>query len=204
MGGDSRHTPEGFMKRTVSATGSGSCCAALMLAVLTAIASSATAAESYPSRPIRLVNPSAPGGAIDLFCRATAQRVSESLGQRVIVDNRPGAGGTIGIETRRPGAGRRIHTPLCHLSACNHREPVPEAQLQPGQGPHGRCARIASAAHAGRPSIGSGTFDAGGARARAGQARRAPVCIVGYGHDHAPRARALQTSREGRDRPRAI
>jgi tripartite-type tricarboxylate transporter receptor subunit TctC len=58
----------------------------------------ATAAESYPTRPIRLVNPYTPGGSVDFFCRAVAQRVSESLGQRIIVDNRPGAGTNIGTE----------------------------------------------------------------------------------------------------------
>ena len=58
----------------------------------------ATAAESYPARPIRLVNPYTPGGSVDFFCRVVAQRVSESLGQRIVVDNRPGAGTNIGTE----------------------------------------------------------------------------------------------------------
>jgi len=58
----------------------------------------ATAAESYPARPIRLVNPFPPGGSVDFYCRIVAQRVSESLGQRIVVDNRPGAGTVIGTE----------------------------------------------------------------------------------------------------------
>ena len=67
-------------------------------AALIATAFTAIAAESYPTRPIRLVNPSVPGGALDVFCRAIAYRLSESFGQRVIVDNRAGAGGIIGTE----------------------------------------------------------------------------------------------------------
>jgi tripartite-type tricarboxylate transporter receptor subunit TctC len=58
----------------------------------------ATAAERYPARPIRLVNPFPPGGSVDFYCRIVAQHVSESLGQRIIVDNRPGAGTIIGTE----------------------------------------------------------------------------------------------------------
>jgi len=86
------------MKRDASCKGSRVALHGLALAMLTAIAVTAIAAESYPTRPIRLVNPSAPGGALDVFCRSIAYRVSESLGHRVIVDNRPGAGGMIGTE----------------------------------------------------------------------------------------------------------
>jgi len=70
----------------------------LASAALMALGGSAYAQQAYPTRPIRLIAPFAPGGGTDLVSRMVAQRLTESLGQTVIVDNRPGGNTMIGTD----------------------------------------------------------------------------------------------------------
>jgi tripartite-type tricarboxylate transporter receptor subunit TctC len=55
-------------------------------------------AQTYPTKPIRLILPFPPGGPSDLLGRPLAQKLSEQLGVQVVADNRPGAGGNLGLE----------------------------------------------------------------------------------------------------------
>jgi tripartite-type tricarboxylate transporter receptor subunit TctC len=75
----------------------------LLAAVLPTFAS----AQSYPVKPVRFIVPFPPGGGNDTIARLVAQKLSAALGQQVIVDNKPGAGGTVGAEAaaRTPGDG---------------------------------------------------------------------------------------------------
>ena len=69
------------------------CAAALCLA-----ASSASLAQGYPTKPIRLIVPFPAGGATDLFARTLSQKMGEKLGTTLVIDNKPGAGGAIGSD----------------------------------------------------------------------------------------------------------
>ena len=55
-------------------------------------------AQDYPQKTIRLIVPYTPGGTADMLARAIGQKMAESLGQQIIIDNRPGAGGNIGAD----------------------------------------------------------------------------------------------------------
>ena len=65
--------------------------------VMTATAPAASAQE-YPAKPVRVIVPFAPGGGSDVIARFLAQRLTETLGKPFIVDNKPGAGGNLGVE----------------------------------------------------------------------------------------------------------
>jgi tripartite-type tricarboxylate transporter receptor subunit TctC len=71
----------------------------LALALASVAAAPSSSAQNYPSRPIRVIVPFSPGGAVDGPMRLIAEELSKRLGQGVIVDNKPGAGATIGAET---------------------------------------------------------------------------------------------------------
>jgi len=70
---------------------------ALLIASI-ALASAASAAESWPTKPVRIVVPYAAGGTADLLGRMAAQKLTEAFGQQFVVENRPGAGGLLGSD----------------------------------------------------------------------------------------------------------
>lgn len=86
--------PERLLKRRVDAR-----CVALVISLgygLPGVAYAQT--QSYPQRAARLVIASSPGSGVDIVARIVAQRMSETLGAQMVIDNRPGAGGIIGVQ----------------------------------------------------------------------------------------------------------
>jgi tripartite-type tricarboxylate transporter receptor subunit TctC len=75
----------------------GACLVAL--ALLAPSAAAAAPADGYANKPLRLIVPTAPGGSTDVVARIAGAHLAEHLGTQVVVDNRPGAGGAIGVET---------------------------------------------------------------------------------------------------------
>jgi tripartite-type tricarboxylate transporter receptor subunit TctC len=93
---------------------------ALSMGVLAASPVGSWAQAAYPSKPIRLIIPFPPGGATDILGRQLAQSLSAQLGQQVVVDNKPGAGGAIG-----EGRAGRLHL---HAGHYQHTRDWPGAQ----------------------------------------------------------------------------
>jgi tripartite-type tricarboxylate transporter receptor subunit TctC len=84
---------------------------------LVAVVPLQASAQSYPAKPVRLIVPIAPGGGTDIVARLIAQKASDGLGQQMVVDNRPGAGGIIGTElvAKAPADGYTVLlTPTSH------------------------------------------------------------------------------------------
>ncbi len=74
------------------------CFLPIIVCLLATVAAYAQSAADYPVRPVRMVVPFAPGGASDLVARMISPRLSQELGQQIVVDNRGGASGNIGVE----------------------------------------------------------------------------------------------------------
>ena len=86
----------------------------LRMAALTAIVAisaiaSAASAQNYPTKPIHLIVPYPAGGGTDFFARLVGQKMSELVGQPIVVENKPGAATNLGADFRRQGATRRLH-----------------------------------------------------------------------------------------------
>ena len=76
----------------------------LLAALCCALTSTALVAQDYPAKPVRIIVPFATGGPADVYARAVAQRLTESLGQAFIVDNRPGGGAVVGTDAAAKAA----------------------------------------------------------------------------------------------------
>ena len=86
------------------------CAAAVVVLALLSPAAAGADVQGYPSRPLRFIVPFPPGGSTDTYARIIARQLNEALGQAIVIDNRPGAGGALGAElaARAPADGYTI------------------------------------------------------------------------------------------------
>jgi|KBSMisStaDraftv2_1062788.scaffolds.fasta_scaffold00249_22 tripartite-type tricarboxylate transporter receptor subunit TctC len=101
---------------------------AASLSVMYSASAWCAVAQQYPVRPVRMIAASSPGSAVDIIARTVAQKLSEQVGQQVIVDNRAGAGGNLGAEIAAKAApdGYTVFmgTPAHAISTSLYRKPT--------------------------------------------------------------------------------
>jgi len=126
-----------------------------------------TSKDVYPNRPVRMIVPFGAGGPGDIFARLIGQKLSEQLGQQLVIENRPGAGGNIGagIAARAPADGYTllIGSSTLWVNASLY----PTDSLRPGEGFRADHHRSDVARGAGRASVGTRQNRAGARRAGA-------------------------------------
>ena len=106
---------------------------AVLAALALVLAATHAIAQPYPSRPIRLVIPFAPGGLVDVPGRVLAQKLTEVLGQAMVVENRAGAGSTIGadhVAKSKPDGYTLLMTSTTHVISANLYKSLPYDSLR--------------------------------------------------------------------------
>ena len=138
---------------------------AALLSVLLASLALPVQAQQYPSKPVRIIVPFAPGGGSDFIARFMAQRLTETLGSQVIVENKPGAGGVLGIEhgVKSPPDG---YTLTLIASSYTVNPSIYKLNFDPVSRHHADHPDVAGAAAGGRQSGGAGQDHQGTHRAR--------------------------------------
>ena len=159
---------------------------------------------AYPTKPIRLLVGYPPGGATDIAARIVAQRLEERLGQPVVVDNLPGAGGILATDKVAKAAARRLHAGLHEHRARRQSKPLPDVALRRGDELRSGDQDRRPHARAGGESGASRPFGERTDRAREGEAGRTQLRLVRKRAIAAPRRRIVQEHGRHRHRPRPV
>ena len=151
--------------------------ATLASLAIAAVGPSARAGQAYPTKPVRLVVPFPPGGSTDIVARIVAQKLGERLGQQVVVENRGGAGGTIGTEAVAKSAADGHTLVLATTSTHVVAPSVYEDRVRPGEGLRADLAARGDALSAGREPGREGDLAAGVRRVREGATGQAELRV---------------------------
>ena len=118
--------------RTLSGIAAGMLSAALGVSPLPAAAQSA---ETFPNRPIKILVPYAPGGATDIIARIVAAKLTDSFGQSVLVENRPGASGNLALEAvaKAPADGYTLFVGNVSTNTINENTFAHQLQIKPSR-----------------------------------------------------------------------
>ena len=166
---------------------------------------SARRRRPYPTKPIRIVVPFPAGGTTDILARAVAQKLTETLGQPVVVDNRPGAGGNIGAElvAKAPPDGytllmgtvgtHAINASLYAKMPYDHVKDFVPVILVAGVPERAR-----------RQSVAARELGAGADRLREGESGQAQLRVVGQRHVDPPVRRTVQDDGRRADDARPV
>ena len=177
--------------------------AVALLCFAAASAGPARAAD-YPTRPVKWIVPYPPGGTTDVLARIVAQWLTEKMGQPFVVENKPGGGNNIGIESRRQRAAGRLHDAAGQPGQRHQRDALQEPQLQlhPRHRAGGRPG--AHAQRDGGDAVAAGEDGGRVHRLLQGQPGQDQHGLVGQRHLGAPVGRALQVDDRLRHGARAV
>src|SRR5215212_3952223 len=179
------------------------CCTVALLSLL--VLALQVAAETYPERVIRIVNPFPPGGSVDVTARILAQKLSENLGQQVIVENRAGAGGNTGADSVAKAEAdgyTLLFTAPGPLVISDALYQGPAVRSNEGFRAGGAVRRGADRADG--ASRRGGTERAGTDRSRQGAARQHQLRVRRQRFHQSPRRRDVQEHGQDRHRPCAL
>ena len=108
---------------------------ALAAFVVAILLPAAALAQDYPNRPITLIVPYSAGGGNDLMARTAAEKMSKTLGQQIVIENRGGAGGSIATRQIAKSGARRLHARARrHRHARHQSDALRQCRLRPAQG----------------------------------------------------------------------